>query len=139
MFRTPLLRVQQTASHFLKSTTSSTTSLTSRAYSGTSPLKQNTDTMADRPNGLIAKSGLELLTFGTPNGNKAATLTTNLADRLQATKQASSSRSLKKPTDRPTTSTSPSTSLRTFRKRSGSQTRVRMDAYPCWSTTMPVV
>ncbi|SMR50219.1 unnamed protein product [Zymoseptoria tritici ST99CH_3D1] len=28
--------------------------------------------MSDRPNGLIAKQGLELLTFGTPNGHKAS-------------------------------------------------------------------
>lgn len=68
MFRSPLLRVQQTASHLIKTTTLRTESLTCRAFSTTFPLKQDTDDMADRPNGLIAKSGLELLTFGTPNG-----------------------------------------------------------------------
>lgn len=43
-------------------------------------MKQNTDTMADRPNGLIAKSGLELLTFGTPNGHKASIILEELKE-----------------------------------------------------------
>ena len=65
MFRTPLLRLQQTATHF----TAGTGLLAKQAFSTTAAIKQNNDTMSDeKPTGLIAKSGLELLTFGTPNG-----------------------------------------------------------------------
>ncbi|KAK4952833.1 hypothetical protein LTR28_006642, partial [Elasticomyces elasticus] len=35
---------------------------------------------SDRPSGLIAKKGLELLTFGTPNGHKASILLEELKE-----------------------------------------------------------
>lgn len=58
MLKSPLLnRLFQTSKHLAQ-----TTSTTARAMSSSS----------DRPNGLIAKSGIELLTWGTPNGHKAA-------------------------------------------------------------------
>jgi glutathione S-transferase len=63
MFRSPLLRVQQTASHFVRFAPQTFV----RQSSSTVP----EDTMS-RPNGTIATSGLELLTFGTPNGHKAS-------------------------------------------------------------------
>lgn len=59
MFRSPLLRLQQTARHFVKVIPE-----TINQQSGGLVHEGN----MSRPNGLIAKSGLELLTFGTPNG-----------------------------------------------------------------------
>src|ERR1700712_2359549 len=53
MFHSPLRRIYQTSQHFIH--------FTSRTMSS-----------SDRPTGLIAKSGIELLTFGTPNGHKAS-------------------------------------------------------------------
>lgn len=81
MFRTPLWRLQNTASHLLKATTSSSTgSLANRAFSTTAPSRQN-DTMAEeRPTGLIANKGLELLSFGTPNGHKASIILEELKE-----------------------------------------------------------
>jgi glutathione S-transferase len=64
MLRSPLLRLHQTASHLIP------TSITRSSFSTTIRLKQND--MGDRPNGTIATKGLELLTFGTPNGHKAS-------------------------------------------------------------------
>ena len=57
MLKTPLNRLFQTSRHFVQTTTN-----TARTMSSSS----------DRPNGLIAKSGIELLTWGTPNGHKAS-------------------------------------------------------------------
>lgn len=54
MLKSPLSRLFQTSRHL--------------AYSTTRPIS----TSSDRPSGLIAKSGIELLTFGTPNGVKAS-------------------------------------------------------------------
>ena len=63
MLRSPLLRLQQTATHLIKTTAP----IASRTF--TSTAIQRNDTMGDdKPTGLIAKKGLELLTFGTPNG-----------------------------------------------------------------------
>ena len=56
MFRTPIFRLFQTSQHLVKATTRRLDS---------QPLTAN---MSDRPTGLIANKGLELLTFGTPNG-----------------------------------------------------------------------
>src|SRR4051794_23144901 len=53
MLKTPLRRITQTSNHFLQTTAIKTMSSSS-----------------DRPTGLIAKSGIELLTWGTPNGHK---------------------------------------------------------------------
>lgn len=66
MFRTPLSRLQQSASHFTKTAVP----LVRRSFSNTPVVLQGNDTMAEekRPDSLIAKKGLELLTFGTPNG-----------------------------------------------------------------------
>src|SRR5271168_4177190 len=58
MLMNPLTRLLQTSRHILQ-----TTSTTARSMSSSS---------SDRPSGLIAKSGIELLTWGTPNGHKAA-------------------------------------------------------------------
>lgn len=71
MFRSPLLRLHQTASFIIKHSASTSPATAPRTFSITA-LRQDNDTMSsDRPNGLIAKKGLELLTFGTPNGHKA--------------------------------------------------------------------
>lgn len=67
MFRSPLLRLQQTASHFI---TPRAVYIARPSFSTTSFRRQ--DDEMSRPNGTIAKSGLELLTFGTPNGHKAS-------------------------------------------------------------------
>ena len=56
MFRSPLSRILQTSKHFIPIGT------TQRTMSST------------RPTGLIATSGIELLTWGTPNGHKASIL-----------------------------------------------------------------
>lgn len=72
MFRSPLSRIQQTASHFLKVTPRTL----ARPSSNTAPQAE----MADRPNGTIATSGLELLTFPTPNGVKASIMLEELKE-----------------------------------------------------------
>jgi glutathione S-transferase len=54
MFKAPLNRLYQTSRHFLPAATIRTMS------------------SSERPTGLIAKSGIELLTWGTPNGHKAS-------------------------------------------------------------------
>lgn len=60
MFKTPAaLRLQQTTRHFFL------------RLIPESIIKSQSDSMS-RPTGLIAKKGLELLTFGTPNGHKAS-------------------------------------------------------------------
>jgi glutathione S-transferase len=61
MFKSPLNRISQTSAHFVKTT--------SRNMSSSA-----------RPTGLIAKSGIELLTFGTPNGHKASILLEELKE-----------------------------------------------------------
>jgi len=53
MFNSPLRRIYQTSKHIIRAAPTRTMS-------------------SDRPTGLIAKSGIELLTFGTPNGVKAS-------------------------------------------------------------------
>lgn len=60
MFNSPLRRLYQTTSHFVKTATTPIAS-TSRTMSSST-----------RPTGLKAASGIELLTFGTPNGHKAS-------------------------------------------------------------------
>jgi hypothetical protein len=54
MLKSLMNRLYQTSRHFLQITTTRTMS------------------SSDRPTGLIAKSGIELLTWGTPNGHKAS-------------------------------------------------------------------
>jgi len=54
MFRSPLSRLYQSTKHLTQS----------------SSLRNMSST--ERPSGLVAKSGIELLTFGTPNGHKAS-------------------------------------------------------------------
>lgn len=61
MFQTPLRRIYQTSQHLIAFTTKAAT--TTRTMSS-----------SNRPTGLIANSGIELLTFGTPNGHKASIL-----------------------------------------------------------------
>jgi len=56
MFRSPILRISQTSRHLLKVTNAIPPSNMSR------------------PTGLVANSGIELLTFGTPNGHKVSIL-----------------------------------------------------------------
>lgn len=63
MFRSPLSRLQQTASHFIRTAPPTTARLSSTTA---------TQSEMSRPSGTIATSGLELLTFGTPNGHKAS-------------------------------------------------------------------
>jgi glutathione S-transferase len=70
MLRSPLLRVQQTAAQFLRFAPSAI----ARHNSSATP-----DEMS-RPNGTIATSGLELLTFGTPNGHKASIILEELKE-----------------------------------------------------------
>ncbi|KAK4625953.1 Disulfide-bond oxidoreductase [Fulvia fulva] len=75
MLRSPLLRLQQTATHLIKTTAPAA----SRTLTSTSTVQN--DTMSDdRPSGLIAKKGLELLTFGTPNGHKASIILEELKE-----------------------------------------------------------
>lgn len=57
MFNSPLRRIFQTSKHLIQ-----TTSPTIRTMSSSS----------ERPTGLKASTGIELLTFGTPNGHKAS-------------------------------------------------------------------
>nr|POF17969.1 disulfide-bond oxidoreductase yfcg [Quercus suber] len=72
MFRTPLLRFSRTAPHCIKVI----------KYTFHTPSKVNissTDTMS-KPTGLIASKGLELLTWGTPNGHKASIILEELKE-----------------------------------------------------------
>ena len=55
MLKTPLNRLYQTTRFFIQTTT-------------------RTMSSSDRPTGLLGKSGIELLTFGTPNGHKVSIL-----------------------------------------------------------------
>ncbi|KAM3074082.1 hypothetical protein ACMFMF_006106 [Clarireedia jacksonii] len=61
MFRLPLNRLFQGSRYFVDITT-------------------RTMSSSERPSGLIAKSGIELLTFGTPNGHKATILLEELKE-----------------------------------------------------------
>ena len=61
MFHSPLLRLQQTARQLIKVIPETVV-----RQEPTTP--SATPGNMSRPNGLIASSGLELLTFGTPNG-----------------------------------------------------------------------
>lgn len=63
MYR-PLLRLQQTTRHFLPSTPAFPLNSILNSVSGA----RRSQSDMSRPNGTIATSGLELLTFGTPNG-----------------------------------------------------------------------
>lgn len=54
MFKSPLNKLFQTSRHLLQTTTRTMAS------------------SSDRPTGLVTKSSIELLTFGTPNGHKAS-------------------------------------------------------------------
>jgi hypothetical protein len=54
MFRSPLSRLHQTSKLFIQT------------------ISTRTMSSSERPTGLIGKSGIELLTFGTPNGHKAS-------------------------------------------------------------------
>ena len=58
MLKTPLSRLFRTSSHFVQTATNT--------------VRTTSSSSSDRPNGLIAKSGIELLFWGTPNGFKAA-------------------------------------------------------------------
>lgn len=60
MSRNPLNRAFQTSKHFLSTTTRTMSS--------------------SRPSGLIASAGIELLTFGTPNGHKASIILEELKE-----------------------------------------------------------
>jgi glutathione S-transferase len=62
MFKSPILRISQTSRHFLKVTNASPPPSMSR------------------PTGLVANSGIELLTFGTPNGHKVSILLEELKE-----------------------------------------------------------
>lgn len=66
MFKTPINRLFQTSRHLLKVIPEAITQTPSAAMS--------------RPSGLIAKKGLELLTFGTPNGHKASIILEELKE-----------------------------------------------------------
>lgn len=68
IFRSPLLQIHQSASQVVKLLQAS--SIPSPDFSTTARLLANN--MSDRPSGPIAMKGLELLTFGTPNGHKAS-------------------------------------------------------------------
>jgi len=72
MLRSPLLRLQQTATQFIKVIPESIIKAPSAAA-------RSQDTMS-RPNGTIATQGLELLTYGTPNGHKASIILEELKD-----------------------------------------------------------
>lgn len=65
MFRTPILRLQQTTRPFLPK-------IIPEAITHSANMS--------RPTGLIAKKGLELLTFGTPNGHKASIILEELKE-----------------------------------------------------------
>src|ERR1700753_3631852 len=63
MFRSPLQRLAQTTAHLFQASPKSIARQSSN---------QAGDINMSRPDGTIATSGLELLTFGTPNGHKAS-------------------------------------------------------------------
>lgn len=65
-FMLPLNRLQQTARQFLRVIPQTITKAT---YSTTS----DSNMSEERPSGTIATKGLELLTFGTPNGKNRST------------------------------------------------------------------
>lgn len=65
MFKTPVNRLYQTSRHLINVIPESI------SKASTQPLE--TAAMS-RPSGLIANKGLEVLTFGTPNGHKATIL-----------------------------------------------------------------
>lgn len=71
MFRTPLLRFFQTSKHFINVIPEAIKKPTSNLLT--------TGNMS-RPSGLIANKGLELLTFGTPNGHKASIILEELKE-----------------------------------------------------------
>lgn len=135
MFRSPLLRLQQTARHLVQVIPEAISSPSRVAPHGV-PGNMS------RPSGLIANSGLELLTFGTPNGKRAATDHTTgwpfRSSPAQATKPLSSLKSSRRRTASPTTSSKASTSARTSRKSRGLRRRVPMAESPCSSITTMV-
>lgn len=61
MFKTPISRLYQTSKHFLN-------------------VLPATMSSSNRPSGLIANSGIELLTWGTPNGHKASIILEELKE-----------------------------------------------------------
>lgn len=73
-FMLPLNRLQQTARQFLRVIPQTIPKAT---YSTTS----DSNMSEDRPNGTIATKGLELLTFGTPNGKKYSVQHRGRADK----------------------------------------------------------
>jgi len=89
MIRTPLIQISRTASYLYRVTGASQsvnhfvgtrvipiieTKVLGRDFSSTAAAWKNNGTMSEqeRPHKLIADKGLELLTFGTPNGHKAS-------------------------------------------------------------------
>ncbi|KAI1177956.1 glutathione S-transferase [Nemania sp. FL0916] len=64
----------------LYSTTTTTTTTTSHQAPNLSAVPPSGDEEMAEPTGLIAKSGIELLTFGTPNGYKASILLEELKE-----------------------------------------------------------
>lgn len=80
-------RYQASSSHVIPtraqlSSTTIGTNTGSRPYSSSSKAQVSTDDMADKPEptGTIAKDGIELLTFGTPNGYKASIILEELKE-----------------------------------------------------------
>jgi glutathione S-transferase len=69
MLKSPLTRLAQTSRHLIN-TTSSTLSHAS----------QTRKMSSSKPTGLIANKGIELLTWGTPNGHKASILLEELKE-----------------------------------------------------------
>ena len=134
MFRTPLLRLQQTTRQLVK--------VIPETIANKQQPQVSSSNMS-RPNGLIAKSGLELLTFGTPNGmvndyfleHKKHTV---IDHDLQDTRPPSSSKSSRRRMESLRTSFRASTSARTSRRSRGSSRRVPMAASRCSSTTTMV-
>ncbi|RDW66177.1 hypothetical protein BP6252_09812 [Coleophoma cylindrospora] len=76
MFQSPLARLYQTASHLLRTTTTTV----SRSLTSTASTKTNTMATPPRPTGLLANKGIELLTFSTPNGVKASIILEELKE-----------------------------------------------------------
>ena len=66
MFKTPVQRLYQTTRHLLQVLPTATTTSPIN-MSATKPLGEG-PTNKERANGLLADKGIELLTFGTPNG-----------------------------------------------------------------------
>ncbi|KAI7086222.1 hypothetical protein KC343_g13746, partial [Hortaea werneckii] len=71
MFRTPLLQLYHTSRQFINIVPETIKN------AGPNPL---TASNMSRPSGLIANKGLELLTFGTPNGHKASIILEELKE-----------------------------------------------------------